>query len=147
MAQRKLELEENEVIKYAYSGNHKIPSQMKDTGDSGTWTLTNKRLNFRLMIFGQYENNIYYEDIVSMRKSHRPGFYELNLVPNSRSAQVADTVFFGVTPWKMKEAIGYIVEQIGEDKVEAPSKFSLYFFIGMVVCVAALVLYMVLTGA
>ncbi len=147
MAQGNLVLEENEVVKYVYSGNHKTHSQLKDAGDSGTWTITNKRLHFRFMGFGHYENSLYFEDMVSIKKSHRVGFYEVNVVQNSRSAMIANSVLFGVVPWKMKEAIGYIVEQIGEEKVEAPSKFNLYFLIGMVVFVAAVFLYLVATGA
>ncbi len=147
MSQGNFTLTENEQIKYVYNGNHKTHAQHSDSGDAGTWTLTNKRLHFRFMGFGHYENNIYYDDIVSIKKSHRAGFYEINLVQGSRSSEIASSVLFGVVPWKMKEAIRYIVEQIGEDKVEAPSKFNLYFAIGMVISMAALFLFFVATGA
>ncbi len=123
----------------------------KHGGDAGKWTITNARLHFRFMGLTRYEVSIFYEDIVGIKKSRNIGYYTIFVQQGSKSAEVADVHYFGVAPWKSKEAFAYLIDQVGEDRIIPSGKFErlpsyLYFgfgiglliigVIGIIVCAA-----------
>ncbi len=116
-----------EQLQGSYSGNHNVLGDFKQNGDAGTWSVTNKRLHFKFLGITSLENNIYFEDVISITKGIQPMFYEFKVERGSRSVSIDDVVYVGIAPWQAKKAIQYIVEQVGEDKYQEKKGFSTYF--------------------
>ncbi len=140
-------LEENEVVERIMSGALSVYHDYKKAGDAGTWTVTNKRMHFKFMGITRYEDNIYFEDIVSIRKSRRLGFYEFVVISGSRSDDGSNVKL--VSMRGMKDFLDKLLPIIGEEKLLPTSKgfyVTACFYGGLLVFLGIMLLIIMYNG-
>ncbi len=121
--QNKIGHSPTEIILKEMSGSHSVTNRLNNRSiDNGKWKFTNERMFFKFMGFGGYEVSAFYDEIEYIA-SVGMGWYVVKLMENyQKSEPRANTFYWGVNPFKMKEVVALVTEHIGEERVAPPAK-------------------------